>query len=77
MIITSILNFAASKPKLRHLARITHMLLFANHMNQICHKFGTYLNNVSRFYQDVIIAFNTAYTVDENDFKEGIMEQCI
>ena len=35
------------------------------------------LNNVSRFYQDVIIAFNTAYTTDEVDFKEGIMEQCI
>ena len=35
------------------------------------------LNNVSRFYQDVIIAFNAAHTIDEDDFKEGIMEQCI
>ena len=29
MIIKPILNFAASKPKLRHLARITHMLFDA------------------------------------------------
>ena len=32
---------------------------------------------MSPFYPDVIIAFITAYTIDVDDFKEGIVEECI
>ena len=35
------------------------------------------LENLSQFYKEVLIAFNSAFTTDIEGFKENISEQCI